>query len=216
MNLLLGAASLLLTAAGFTASGAGQQDLGDAALVEALRGGGYVLVMRHAHAPEALPGEGETDRANHKRERQLDATGQASAQALAKALQLLHLPIGTVWSSPTYRALETVRLSGLPAPSIADELGDGGQSMQPASSAQAAWLRAHANQEPRSGTDTVVVTQYPNIVAAFGDRVTGMKDGEALVFRPTRGALAQLVGRISIERWQLMVLELPSHRKGPK
>jgi hypothetical protein len=179
---------------------AGAQTPSGAALAAALRHGGYVIVMRHAHAPEALPSAAEADRANGNRERQLDAAGRASAKAMGEAMRALHVPVGAVWSSPTYRARETARLAGLQAPRIAPELGDNGRSMQGTKSDQAAWLVTRANDKPRPGTDTVILTQYPNISGAFGEAAAGMKDGEALVFRPAAGS-PQLLGRIAIEQW---------------
>jgi hypothetical protein len=47
---------------------------------------------------------------------------------MGKAIKTLGIPVGEVWSSPTYRALETVRLASLPNPTTAVELGDNGQS----------------------------------------------------------------------------------------
>jgi hypothetical protein len=180
----------------------GQSPAG-AALVDALRHGGYVLVMRHAHAPEQPPAATAADPANSKDERQLDAAGQSAARAMGTALRTLRVPIGAAWSSPTYRAQETARLVGLPAPTIAAELGDSGHSMQAATDEQAHWLTTLANRRPRRGTDNAIVTQYPNIKAAFGSEAADMKDGEALVLRPEKGA-PRVVGRIAMDQWPLL------------
>lgn len=174
--------------------------LEDPMLVDALRHGGYVIVMRHARAPDAPPSAAEADPANRNLERQLDAAGRSAAVAMGSALRALRLPIGAVWTSPTYRALETARLAGLPIPKIAAELGDNGHSMQAATGNQADWLRSLANRPPRARTDMVVVTQYPNIKAAFGDEAADMKDGEALVLRRARNG-PQLVARVTMDRW---------------
>lgn len=197
--------AIALIAAGiFAAPAASVQAPEDITLATALSHGGYVLVMRHAHAPETPPGVADADKANDRRERQLDTVGRASAEAMGEAMREMHLPVGAVWSSPTYRARETARLAGLHPVRIAAALGDGGHSMRAADEGQAAWLKAHANEKPRRGTDTVIVTQYPNISAAFGDAARGMKDGEALVFRPSAGAGPRLVARIAIEQWPIM------------
>jgi hypothetical protein len=206
-------AATLAAAAAFTVSSTSAQTPSGIALVTALSQGGYVVVMRHAHAPEAPPRLADADKANKHLERQLDAVGRTSAKTMGEALRAMHLPIRTVWSSPTYRALETARLAGLRPVRTVSELGDSGHSMQAASNAQAAWLRVHANEKPRAGTDSVIVTQYPNISAAFGDAARGMKDGEALVFRPTVGAAPQLVGRIAIERWPALAAQLKENRR---
>jgi len=79
--------------------------------VRELQAGGYVLVMRHAEAPAGTPGASEAEPDNPRHERQLDARGKRQAAALGSALRRLRIPIGPIYSSPTYRALETVRLA---------------------------------------------------------------------------------------------------------
>jgi hypothetical protein len=75
--------------------------------------------------------------------------------------------------------------------------------MQATKDDQAAWLRSHVSALPQRGTDAMIVTQYPNIAAAFGEAAAGMKDGEAIVFRPGQGA-PQVVGRIAMDQWPLV------------
>jgi phosphohistidine phosphatase SixA len=170
-------------------------------LIRALQRGGYVLVMRHASSPAQPPSGEEADPGNPNHERQLDAAGKDAATAMGSAIRKLHVRVGKVWSSPTYRALETARLAGFPKPTAAPELGDHGASMSATTGDQSIWLRAKAAEPPRRGTDTVLVTHFPNISAAFGDEAKGISDGEALVFRPSPGGRADLVGRIKIEDW---------------
>jgi len=179
--------------------------LSGAPLVKALRHGGYVLLMRHASSPPTPPVAGAAEPDNTRLERQLDEAGRNSARAMAVAIKALRIPVGEVWSSPTYRALETVRLAALPSPKTADQLGDHGQSMQAASAGQAAWLSAKIAERPPAGTDTIIVTQYPNIVAAVGQGASGLTDGEALVFHPNGKGGEDLVGRIKIEDWPKLV-----------
>jgi hypothetical protein len=119
------------------------------------------------------------------------------------AIRALRLPVGTVWSSPTYRARETALLAWFHRVKTVAELGDNGHSMQATNDTQSRWLRAHANKKPQPGKDTIIVTQFPNISAAFGDAAAGMKDGEALVFRPG-GTGPVAIGRIRIEQWPML------------
>ena len=65
---------------------------------------------------------------------------------MGEAIRILRVPLGSVLTSPTYRAMETVRLARFASPTTVDELGDGGQSMQGVSEAQAAWLRARVTE----------------------------------------------------------------------
>jgi phosphohistidine phosphatase SixA len=202
LNLLMAALAAAVLATMACAQPAAGEQLQGAALVRALQQGGYVLVMRHAHAPTEPPAPGAADLANPNHERQLNEVGRTAAQAMGRAINGLHIPVGEVWSSPTYRARETVRLAGLPEPRIAPELGDQGHSMQAASNDQGAWLRTKAAQLPQPGTNTVIVSHSPNISAAFGEAAAGLGDGGTLVFHPQRALPPQLVGRIPVEDWQ--------------
>ncbi len=169
--------------------------------------------MRHASSPPAPPAAESAEHDNTRLERQLSEAGRNSAQAMGKAIKTLRLPIGEVWSSPTYRALETVRLAGLPDPTTAVELGDGGQSMQAISKSQTAWLQAKVAARPHAGTNTIIVTQFPNIAEAFGQNAAGLAEGEALIVRPgDAGAGAGageivIVGRVKIEEWPTLALQ---------
>ena len=193
---------LIAVLVGMLVTGTAQADqLSGTALVTALRQGGYVLLMRHASSPTTPPTAGSAEHANTRLERQLDETGRSSAQAMGRAIKMLSIPVGEVWSSPTYRALETVRLASLPNPTTAVELGDGGQSMQAISKGQAIWLQAKVAEMPRLGTNTIIVTQFPNILEAFGQNASGLTEGEALVVRPGDAGADQIVGRVKIEEW---------------
>lgn len=171
------------------------------ALVKALQGGGYVMVMRHAASPRDPPAAEAVAEGNVKRERQLDAEGIKSATTMGEALKALRIPVGQIWSSPTFRALQTARYLGVAAPRPAEELGDGGQNMQAAQAAQSAWLKARAAERPRAGTNTLLITHFPNINATFSAQASGVADGEALIFRPNGSGGAELVARVKIDDW---------------
>jgi phosphohistidine phosphatase SixA len=175
------------------------QTLQGHALVEALQKGGYVIVMRHTSSPREVPDKKSANPDNTKPERQLDAEGRSTAIAMGKALRDLKIPVGEVFTSPTYRALETVKYAQLGTPHPVDELGDNGQSMAGGTEAQAAWLRKAVSQFP-SRTNTILVTHFPNIRSAF-PQLTDVADGEALVYGPDGRAGAKLLARIKIEDW---------------
>lgn len=170
------------------------QTLSGNALIEALQKGGYTIVMRHAASPRNPPEAPNADNVN--RERQLDETGRVTATAMGQALRDLKIPIGEVLSSPTYRALETVKLAQFGAATPVEQLGDGGQSMTASTTSQADWLKARVKQ-PRTGTNAILVTHQPNLAAAFPEHAIGVADGEALIFHP----FGQLAARVKIEDW---------------
>ena len=192
LSRILGAATLLL------AGTAHAQQLQGDALLKALRQGGYVIVMRHASSPRDVPDKQSANPDNVKPERQLDQEGRATATAMGKALRDLKIPIGAVFTSPTYRALETIRYAQFGNPQPVPELGDNGQSMQGGTEAQAAWLKKKVTELPK-GTNTLLVTHMPNMSRAFPDATANLADGEALVFGPNG-----VVARIKIEEWPRM------------
>lgn len=172
-------------------------------LIAALRGGGYVIVMRHAHSPAQPPPPGQADPGNKGDERQLDQAGEDQAAAIGRAIKARGIPIAAVYSSPTFRAQQTVRLMGLQAVEARPELGDGGASMAATAAGKSgtAWLKAKAAEAPPQGGDVLIVTHGPNIALAFGEAFKDMGDAEAAVFRPDgRGGFA-LAGRIKPADW---------------
>ncbi len=105
-----------------------------------------------------------------------------------------------VFASPTYRALETVRLAQFPAPHAVPELGENAQSMAGTTDAQSAWLQKKATEFPK-GTNTVLITHFPNMTRAFPQWTSGLADGEALVLGPDGNGGAILIARVKIEEW---------------
>jgi phosphohistidine phosphatase SixA len=175
------------------------QTLSASALVAALSQGGYVIVMRHTSSPFEAPSKQTANSDNVNLERQLDKAGRDSATAMGKALRDLKIPVGEIQTSPTYRALETVQYAQLGNPQPHAELGDRGQSMQGVSDADGAWLRDRTMQVPKTG-NTIIVTHMPNLARAF-PQVSGIADGEALIFHPDGKGMAPLVARVKIEEW---------------
>ena len=196
-----GAALISLTAL-FALPALQGQTLSGPDLVKALRHGGYVIVMRHASSPREKPDVYTADPGNLNVERQLDAGGQYSATAFGKALHHLKIPVGEVFSSPTYRAIETARLANLGTPRPEGELGDNGANMKATTDAQAAWLRKKVADFP-SGTNIILITHQPNIAGAFPD-LPAAEDGEAIIFGPDGKGGAAVVARVKIDEWPKM------------
>jgi phosphohistidine phosphatase SixA len=177
-------------------------ELAGPALVGALRHGGYVLVMRHASSPFETPDKSAAEPGNVNLERQLDAAGKETSTAMGKAIKALGIPIGEVDSSDTFRALQTAKLADLPHPKSVSELTEGKQGMAAdADKARAAWLVHAAASAPRAGTNTVLITHTPNLMAAFGEKAKDIKAGETMVFQPDGKGGASLVARVPIDEW---------------
>src|SRR5688572_1007015 len=189
--------SVLLAAvlSGFTGAAAAAQTEADG-LVRALRSGGHVLVMRHAHAPRQTPAAEAASPDNVARERELDAAGRDAAIAMGESLRRLRIPVGAVLSSPTFRAMQTARLARFGEPQPTEQLGD-----RAAPADRDAWLRSKAAEAPAAGRNSILITHAPNISGAFGERAAEMADGEALIARPDGAGGVAIVGRIRIEEW---------------
>jgi phosphohistidine phosphatase SixA len=172
-------------------------------LLAALRKGGCYIVMRHASSPRDPPAEGSATPGNVNRERQLDAEGRESARAMGEAVRRLHVPIGEVLSSPTWRAQETVKEAGFGSPRLVQELGDGGRGMAASGDAQRQWLQREVMQPVRRG-NTVIVTHFPNLRAAFPEHAADLADGEALIFAPDGTGAMRFLRRVRIEEWPLL------------
>jgi phosphohistidine phosphatase SixA len=167
------------------------------ALAGALADGGFVIVMRHANSPRELPDAATANPANINRERQLDATGRENATSMGQALRRLMIPIGDVFSSPTYRAVETASLMGFDNVQTEDALSNEG--MQAASAERAEWLQNQVAR-PADGGNRLLITHAPNISAAFPEYSDGMTEGEALIF-DARGDEPIMIHRIRIDEW---------------
>ena len=102
---------------GLAGAAAGRAEtLEDGALLNALRHGGYVPVMRHASGPRTPPDRSAAQPDNIKVERELDEEGRETAREMGNAIRQFKVPIGDIESSPTYRALETVKFAGVGKP----------------------------------------------------------------------------------------------------
>lgn len=173
------------------------------ALINGLRQGGYVLVMRHASSPSNPPDKSTADPENTGLERQLDKKGRTTAEAMGRAFKSLSIPVGQIFSSPTYRARETIRLAALGVPINVPQLGDQGHSMARLKGPDpSAWLKAEVAESPPRGKNTIIVTHMPNIVAAFPDQANDLQDGETLLFRPDGKGHSALVAKIPIDDWK--------------
>jgi phosphohistidine phosphatase SixA len=179
----------------------GSPNLPNNLLVQALQCGGCVLLMRHASAPVSRPESRAAEADNTSCERQLDGGGKACAHAMGQAIRQLRIPINQVFSSPTYRARETLRLVGFRLPYTVTQLDElsSGQAAQ-----HSPWLRAKIAQRPQPGTNVLIVTQMPNILDSVDGGIYNIAPGEALVFRPDGTGVVDLLARIRIEHWSVL------------
>lgn len=178
-------------------SPADSQEMSTQQVIDGLRGGGHVIVMRHATAAEAPPSPRQQAPGNVDGERQLNEDGRAQMTALGYAFRELDLPVGQTLTSPVFRAVESAEYFGFGEVSEVEALAP------PDSGGDAAFLASNVTQAPAEGRNRVVITQRANIVEAFGDEhgISVVEDGESLIFMPTDDGGAELVGRMTIKQW---------------
>ena len=170
---------------------AAAQPLSGQSLVDALRAGGYVLIMRNAQSPEAVPEEGRRAPGNLKAEREIDPVGQGQVSVIAYALRELEIPVSQALHGPSFRSRQSANYLGRGELTLLDALGESGDP------AQLALLAATA---PAAGHNTVIVTHQELIEKAFSREARGIGNAETLVFRPQDGG-AELVARLTFEDW---------------
>ena len=180
----------------------GQSSPSPADVLELLRGGGYVIVVRHGatHADQADTDPLNLD--NVAKQRQLNDKGRADAKAVGEVFKAAGVPIGKAYSSRFNRAVETARLIGGKEPQATLDVSEGGLVVSPnENNRRAQALRALAGTAPDPGTNTLVVTHKPNILDAFGKDWFEIQEGEASIFKPAGGGKYALVARVQIGQW---------------
>jgi len=165
-------------------------------LVDALRGGGLVLAIRHT-ATEAT-----TDRQESLRscgaQRNLTEAGRRQARELGEGLRALRVPIGDVRASPFCRTQETARLA-FGRVRVDDDLTSlGARGGVEDDDRRVRALRRLLGVRRHTGGTRVLVVHTANLGEAAG---ISLVEGETAVYRPLGRARFVLVGRVRAEGW---------------
>src|SRR6516165_3453546 len=138
-------------------------------LVDSLRSGGYVIVVRHG---ATFSGQADTDPFNFDniaKQRNLNEKGKELAKAFGDAIRQVGIPVGEVYTSNFNRAFETAVLAGFKDIRKTADLTEGGLIVSPdENSRRAAALRKMLGQVPEKGKNTFLITHKPNIIDALG------------------------------------------------
>lgn len=173
----------------------------DEDLAQALRAGGLVIVVRHG---ATFPDQADTDPLNFDNvaaQRNLNDKGKALAREFGDALRRAGVPVGKVYTSKYNRAYETAVLAGFKEIEKTADLTEGGLVVSPnENNRRAEAFRKMLAAAPQPGANTVLITHYPNIIAALGKDWFDVKEGEASIFRPQNGAY-MLVARVQMDEW---------------
>jgi broad specificity phosphatase PhoE len=165
---------------------AAQPDTGGA-LWRRLRGGGHVLLIRHAATDPGIGDPPGFRLGQCSTQRNLSARGRREASALGAALRDGGVTLDAVWSSRWCRCLDTARLAFgrvEPAPMLDSMFEDGEQERRAKAAQTLARLAAW-----RGRGNLALVTHDVNIRALAHEAVT---PGGIVVARMDGGALAVL------------------------
>src|SRR5215510_2347464 len=189
----------LLAASSFAAPGRAAGD--NSNVVQALRAGGLVVVVRHG---ATFPDQADADPLNFENiaaQRNLNEKGKALAKAFGDAIRQAGIHVGKVFTSKYNRAYETAVIAGFQDIEKTADITEGGLVVSPnENSRRAEAFRRLLGTAPRVGTNTILITHKPNIVDALGKDWFEVKEGEATVFRPEPGRYT-LIGRVQMEEW---------------
>jgi phosphohistidine phosphatase SixA len=198
------ATGLALTLAGPTLEQSKSQEsmIQDAKqLVQSLRSGGYVIVVRHG---ATFSNQADTDPFNLDniaKQRNLNEKGKELAQAFGNAIRQVRIPVGEVYTSNFNRAYETAVLAGFKDIEKTTDLTEGGLVVTPdENNRRAEAFRRMLARVPDKGKNNFLITHKPNIVDALGKDWFEVKEGEASIFKPA-GLKYQLVARVQMEDW---------------
>lgn len=170
-----------------------------------LKDGGCVIVFRHGATNRDMADTDPLnvdDPNNVSKQRQLSERGRQVARDINAAFKTLQIPIGDVYTSKFFRAVETGRLiSGKDVKTTAD-ISEGGLVVTPIENdRRTEAMRRLAATPPAKGMNTLVVSHKPNILDAFGKDWFDVREGEASIFRPDGAGKFVLVGRVQAGEW---------------
>lgn len=176
-----------------------QEDPKGAALLGALRSGGYILYFRHAATDFGQNDDHMTGYEDCATQRNLTDKGRAEARAIGAMLRELKIPVGDVLASPFCRTMETAQLifgRATAAPAVR------GGPVQPASPERYAALRQLLATPVRGGVNLVIVSHGNPYRAAVGGPY--LAEGEAAVIEPGGNDGFRELARVRLDQWQAL------------
>lgn len=184
---------LLVSAAVMLA--APQAELRREALMDALRGGGYTVILRHARTDRSFPEARDYVPKTRAEQRNLNDDGIRDAALMGVVFRKHDIRFAEIISSPMYRCVETAEMAAGKPTALTMDL-----RVFPSTPEQAALVAT----APKPGTNRLLVTHHFVIEA----HVPGIKPGEigeseAVVVRHAGGKV-ELIGRITLDDWRLL------------
>ena len=165
------------------------------ALMDALRGGGYTVLLRHARTDRSFQEARDYVPKTRAEQRNLNDDGIRDAALMGVVFRRYDIKFAEVISSPMYRTVETAEMAyGKPTATTMD------LRVFPTTAEQAALVTT----APKPGTNRLLVTHHFVIETHVpGIRPGEIGESEAAVVRIVGGKV-QLVGRITLDDWRVL------------
>src|SRR6266498_3563398 len=165
-----------------------------AALVEALRQGGYVIYFRHAATDQSQTDTNTQNLEDCSKQRNLTEEGRAQARAIGESFLSLNIPVTLVLSSGYCRARDTAMLAFGQADITPDLTGFPDDLREQ----RIAALRQMLSTPLEPGMNIVLVSHGFNITNTAGITIA---EGEAAIFAPLGEDGFALVARVLPDEW---------------
>jgi phosphohistidine phosphatase SixA len=174
-------------------------------VLEDMKKGGYVVLIRHGRTDESADTKDASplDLSNCSGQLMLNEVGKRQAQAIGEAFKKAEVPVGKVVASAYCRAMETGRLAfgkaeGSDALLLEAFVPAVGTPASPPWPQRVEMMKQMIAAAPPVGTNTVLITHFPNVKAALGIQI-GF--GDAAILKPDGNGGAVVVARITAKEW---------------
>jgi phosphohistidine phosphatase SixA len=171
-------------------------------IVEKLKKGGHVLLLRHMTTVRSPDQWGGVDYEDCATQRVLSDVGKQQARTLGEAFKRLNIPVGTVYVSPYCRCRETALLAFGKEGTESETLTVWDELEMSEKTQRGTEIRKMLDTQPAAGTNTILVTHTGNLLWSFG--LDSKPEGLTHVFKPTGLSIgrASYLGRVNPDEWQ--------------
>ncbi len=164
-------------------------------LMNALRHGGYTILLRHARTDRSLVTGIDTGVVERSGQRNLSSDGVRDAKLIGSVIRKYGIPVGEIQSSPMYRTRETAEFA-FGTPTLTLDL----RSLEPTEAQRALIMAA-----PKPGTNRALVTHHFVIERHVPGITPGaIGESEAAVVRLNQSGTLELAGRILLRDWETL------------
>ncbi len=168
-----------------------------AAIVAALKSGGYIVYFRHTATDFSQKDERMRDFDDCANQRNLTVEGREQAKKIGDAWRKLSIPLGRVLASPFCRTREVAQLAFGRFERALEVRGGPATAGDPVRYQPLSRLLESA---PKKGANDVIVS-HGNPYHALHSGTAYLREGEAAIIRPLPGGGHDVVGRIAWDEW---------------